>query len=187
MECPSCKNTANKVIDSRLTKDGISIRRRRQCLACLDRFTTYEATEERLLPILIRNKAGHGVTVTKFQTMLSFISSTLKVLSSETQQLHVKVRKYEKAQAVGEIKSKAVAKTAPEKKAQAKKPDVSRAKALTATDTVLKVIRRHKNGVDISRLKEKTGFNDKKIRNIVHRMRKLGKIKSKGRGIYIKA
>lgn len=45
MKCPFCQNTDNKVLDSRLTPDDISIRRRRECIKCEKRFTTYERVE----------------------------------------------------------------------------------------------------------------------------------------------
>ena len=45
MRCPKCDSLEDKVIDSRLSKDGESIRRRRECLACEVRFTTYEQIE----------------------------------------------------------------------------------------------------------------------------------------------
>ena len=53
MKCPSCSGMENKVIDSRLNKEGNVIRRRRECLSCSDRFTTYEKVE-RSLPLLIK-------------------------------------------------------------------------------------------------------------------------------------
>lgn len=46
MKCPFCRDLENKVIDSRLSKDGDLIRRRRECIACSRRFTTYERAEE---------------------------------------------------------------------------------------------------------------------------------------------
>ncbi|MGB5987675.1 MAG: transcriptional regulator NrdR [Desulfobacterales bacterium] len=54
MKCPFCGEIDNKVIDSRLSKDGIAIRRRRECIACSRRFTTYEHIEE--IPIMIIKK-----------------------------------------------------------------------------------------------------------------------------------
>ena len=45
MLCPKCSSIDDKVIDSRLSKDGTSIRRRRECLGCESRFTTYEQIE----------------------------------------------------------------------------------------------------------------------------------------------
>jgi len=52
MKCPFCADLDNKVIDSRLSKDGISIRRRRECLKCGRRFTTYERVEESQLLVI---------------------------------------------------------------------------------------------------------------------------------------
>ena len=56
MKCPFCGEIDNKVIDSRLSKDGNVIRRRRECLICTRRFTTYEHIEE--IPIMIIKKDG---------------------------------------------------------------------------------------------------------------------------------
>ncbi len=56
MKCPFCGETDNKVIDSRLSKDGNVIRRRRECIICSRRFTTYEHIEE--IPVMIIKKDG---------------------------------------------------------------------------------------------------------------------------------
>jgi transcriptional repressor NrdR len=56
MKCPFCSEIENKVIDSRLSKDASVIRRRRECLTCSRRFTTYEHIEE--IPIMIIKKDG---------------------------------------------------------------------------------------------------------------------------------
>jgi len=53
MKCPVCGEIEDKVIDSRLAKDNTAIRRRRQCLNCLKRFTTYERIEE-IVPFVIK-------------------------------------------------------------------------------------------------------------------------------------
>jgi transcriptional repressor NrdR len=53
VKCPFCANGENRVIDSRISKDGSAIRRRRECLACEKRFTTYEFVEE-VLPVLVK-------------------------------------------------------------------------------------------------------------------------------------
>ena len=53
MKCPFCSDLQNKVIDSRLSKDHNVIRRRRECLGCEKRFTTYERIEE-ILPLVIK-------------------------------------------------------------------------------------------------------------------------------------
>ncbi len=56
MKCPFCGHQDDKVIDSRSSSDGDAIRRRRECLACGRRFTTYEYVEER--PLLVVKKDG---------------------------------------------------------------------------------------------------------------------------------
>jgi len=53
MKCPYCTKINNKVIDSRLSKDGRMIRRRRECLECERRFTTYEKLED-VLPMIVK-------------------------------------------------------------------------------------------------------------------------------------
>jgi transcriptional repressor NrdR len=53
MKCPFCGNAENKVIDSRISKDGKAIRRRRECLGCNRRFTTYEYVED-ILPMVVK-------------------------------------------------------------------------------------------------------------------------------------
>lgn len=53
MKCPYCSEINNKVIDSRLSKDARAIRRRRECLTCERRFTTYEKLED-VLPMVVK-------------------------------------------------------------------------------------------------------------------------------------
>jgi hypothetical protein len=62
-----------------------------------------------------------------------------------------------------------------------------KAPTITATEQILKIVRRSRKGVDVPVLKAKTGFDDKKVRNIVFRASKEGKIKKVGRGIYVGA
>ena len=59
--------------------------------------------------------------------------------------------------------------------------------AVTAVDMVFDVIKRSRRGLGFSDIQAKTGFGDKKIRNIIFRLNKIGKIKRKSRGIYIAA
>ena len=56
MKCPFCGDQESKVVDSRHSDDGLSIRRRRECLACARRFTTYEIVES--LPIIVVKRDG---------------------------------------------------------------------------------------------------------------------------------
>ena len=56
MKCPYWGDQESKVVDSRHSEDGLSIRRRRECLACQKRFTTYETVES--LPVIVVKKDG---------------------------------------------------------------------------------------------------------------------------------
>lgn len=56
MKCPFCSDQESKVVDSRHSEDGLSIRRRRECMACQRRFTTYEIVES--LPIIVVKRDG---------------------------------------------------------------------------------------------------------------------------------
>lgn len=53
MKCPFCDSLDNRVVDSRLSKDGEVIRRRRECTTCAKRFTTYERVEEHV-PMIVK-------------------------------------------------------------------------------------------------------------------------------------
>lgn len=55
MRCPRCGSLDDKVVDSRLARDGVSIRRRRECLKCEYRFTTYESIDQATLSVVKRD------------------------------------------------------------------------------------------------------------------------------------
>ncbi len=73
------------------------------------------------------------------------------------------------------------------KSAQAAAPRMVRGpgKPMTASGQVLEVVKGFKQGVDFARLQNKTGFEDKKLRNIIFRLNKIGKIQRKSRGLYV--
>ncbi|HTY13258.1 MAG TPA: transcriptional regulator NrdR [Candidatus Omnitrophota bacterium] len=56
MKCPACDKDNDKVLDSRPTEDGLAIRRRRECLECGNRFTSYERVEEK--PVFVIKRDG---------------------------------------------------------------------------------------------------------------------------------
>lgn len=60
MKCPFCTSLDNKVIDSRLSKDGNVVRRRRECIECHRRFTTHERVEE-ILPVVIKKEGRREI------------------------------------------------------------------------------------------------------------------------------
>jgi hypothetical protein len=196
MECPFCGKIDTGVIDSRPTKEGTAIRRRRKCLACAGRFTTYESTPEQLLLLLMKTHAGRGATTKNSEAVLSFMSNVLQGLSGEIEKLVGEVGKPAPPKKVKKPKRRAAPK--PKKRAPVRKKIVARkpkkvparakkAKKLTATAEVLKVIKGYKKGVDVPKLKKKTGFADTKIRAIIFKASKEGKIKRVARGIYVSA
>ena len=63
MKCPYCAHLESKVVESRPSDEGASIRRRRECLACYKRFTTYETMES--LPLVVIKKDGSRQTFDK--------------------------------------------------------------------------------------------------------------------------
>ena len=81
----------------------------------------------------------------------------------------------------------AKATAAPKKKAPAKKPAVRTTRKQSPTVVVLKIIKRHKKGIDIPTLKKITGLPDNSIRSILYRAGKEGKIKRISRGVYASA
>jgi len=90
-----------------------------------------------------------------------------------------------KAKPVRKAKAKPKKTAAISKKVASKKTPAR--KKVTAADSVLAVISRSKKGIDSATLAEKTGFDKKKIANLVFKLSKQGKIKSISRGVYTKA
>jgi transcriptional repressor NrdR len=71
MKCPFCGDQESKVVDSRHSEDGASIRRRRECLACQRRFTTYEMVES--LPIIVVKRDGSRQTFDRNKILNSMV------------------------------------------------------------------------------------------------------------------
>ena len=115
---------------------------------------------------------------------LQIVNKDLKALSKKVDKMIVAVGKLEKPKVVK--KAKAV-KAKPIKKVAAKKPVVKEVTKVTAADTVLRIINRYKKGVGTATLVEKTGYNKKKVANIVFKLKKQGKITSVRMGVYVKA
>ncbi len=114
---------------------------------------------------------------------LRAVNKDLNSLSKKVDKMIVAVEKLEKPKVVK--KANAV-KAKPIKKVTAKKPAAKEVTKVTAADTVLRIINRYKKGVGTATLMEKTGYNQKKIANIVFKLKKQGKITSVGMGVYVK-
>ena len=67
MKCPFCAFAESKVVDSRPAEEGATIRRRRECLSCQNRFTTYEIMER--LPLIVVKKDGSRQTFDKVKLL----------------------------------------------------------------------------------------------------------------------
>lgn len=76
MKCPFCGYSDSKVVDSRPTDEGNSIRRRRECLSCGNRFTTYETVET--LPIVVVKKDGSRETFDKSKILSGLVKACEK-------------------------------------------------------------------------------------------------------------
>ena len=76
MRCPFCAHPESKVVDSRPSDEGSSIRRRRECLACHKRFTTYETMES--LPLMVIKKDGSRQTFDKTKLLNGMIRACEK-------------------------------------------------------------------------------------------------------------
>ncbi|HPF71692.1 MAG TPA: transcriptional regulator NrdR [Candidatus Krumholzibacteria bacterium] len=68
MKCPRCGSDEDKVIDSRAVRDGRAVRRRRECTACGERYTTYEGVETR--PIVVIKRSGQRVPYDRSKVIL---------------------------------------------------------------------------------------------------------------------
>lgn len=115
-----------------------------------------------------------------FKKDLMALKKGIRAIGKKVENLLNAFGKDVKAKVTKASKAKAV-KVKPVKKAPAKKKAVK----VTATDQVLKIINRSKKGVDNATLMKKTGFDAKKVRNIVFRTLKEGRIQRADRGIYI--
>ena len=76
MKCPFCGYTESKVIDSRPAEEGATIRRRRECLACQRRFTTYEIIER--LPLVVVKRDGSRQTFDKVKLINGMVRACEK-------------------------------------------------------------------------------------------------------------
>ena len=103
-------------------------------------------------------------------------------LKAVEKQLQALTKKVEKMLAAVETTEKPKAAQKAPAKAPAKKTNTS-----SAIDAVIGVIKRSKKAIDIETLKTKTGLQGQKLHNIVYILKKQGKIKSAGKGVYVKA
>jgi transcriptional repressor NrdR len=83
MRCPYCHGMEDRVVDSRTSQEGRSVRRRRECLACSRRFTTYESIEERQLLVTKRDGSSEPYSRQKVLTSLQLPCAKRPVTGSD--------------------------------------------------------------------------------------------------------
>ena len=105
---------------------------------------------------------------------LKKVSSDLKKMAGQVERL------------AGKLEAQSKAKAKPVKKTVVNKVSKKPAQP-TAADTVYKVIARLKKGADMAKIKQKTGYENRKIQNSVYKLKKQGRIKSPAKGVYVKA
>jgi hypothetical protein len=116
----------------------------------------------------------------EFDVALKAVADGLRTIAQGMEKL---AEKLEESTPKKQAKPKPASKTA----AKSEKATAKKAMKKTAADTVYTVIKRSKKGVTNATLAKKTGFDKKKIANIIFKLRKQGKIKSIDRGVYTKA
>ncbi|MFA4906106.1 MAG: transcriptional regulator NrdR [Candidatus Margulisiibacteriota bacterium] len=107
MKCPACNKDDDKVLDSRPTEDGLAIRRRRECNACGNRFTSYERVEEK--PLLVIKRDGRHEEFNRDKILAGIVRSCekrpveLEVIEEIVDLVEKKVRKAPKEMETAKI------------------------------------------------------------------------------------
>jgi transcriptional repressor NrdR len=87
MRCPQCDGTENRVVDTRTSRGGRAVRRRRECLECGERFTTYEYVEARTIQVLKRDGSAEDFDREKLVRSLRIACAKRPVSASEVEDL----------------------------------------------------------------------------------------------------
>ena len=111
MKCPFCANLESKVVDSRPADEGASIRRRRECLSCGKRFTTYETVES--LPLVVVKKDGSRQSFDKDMVLRGMIracekrpvpmETIVKIADTVEQELQNSLERETSTEKIGEL------------------------------------------------------------------------------------
>ena len=121
----------------------------------------------------------------EIDVFLKTVADGMKTMAVSIESLAEKLDMLAKAQYGEKLKRRKKSPAQPRKKTAQKVPP-KKGKTITAADTVFRVIKRSRKGVDTATLMEKTGFNQKKIANLVYKLKKQGMIKSVRKGVYVK-
>ena len=96
VRCPACESLDDKVVDSRASEDGGAIRRRRECLACSRRFTTYERLEEGAVSLVVRKRSGHSEPFDRAKIVAGLVSAAKNrpLTTSQLEELAMDVEEF---------------------------------------------------------------------------------------------
>ena len=105
MKCPFCGHLSDRVIDSRLAPEGDKIRRRRECLKCEKRFTTYERTEEIPIKVIKKDKSREDFDRVKLIAGISRACEKRAVSTEQIEEIVSVIEKYINKNGLKEILS----------------------------------------------------------------------------------
>ena len=105
MKCPFCGHLNDRVIDSRLSPEGDKIRRRRECLKCEKRFTTYERTEEIPIKVIKKDKSREDFDRLKLIAGISRACEKRAVSTEQIEEIVSVIEKYINKNGLKEIQS----------------------------------------------------------------------------------
>ena len=133
------------------------------------------------------------MTMKALKKELKSVVKSLKSLTKQTEKIAKALEKIQtpkpaKKRPIAKARKKTVTKKAVKKtvvKKARKKAAPKKATGKTATDTVLSIIKRSKKGLNTAALEKKTNFDAIKVRNIIFRLKRQGKVKSASRGMYV--
>ncbi|MGI6594020.1 MAG: transcriptional regulator NrdR [Christensenellales bacterium] len=108
MRCPYCDSLDSKVVDSRVSEDNTSIRRRRECLKCLKRYTTYERTEIISIRVIKNNDERQTFNIAKIKNGILKACEKRPVSTESINQAVDRIEKKIYANASDEISSKVI-------------------------------------------------------------------------------
>lgn len=103
MRCPQCDGADNRVVDTRTSRAGRAVRRRRECLECAERFTTYEYVEERTIQVLKRDGSAEEFDREKLVKSLQIACAKRPVSASQVETLADEIEDHLSQQAGVEV------------------------------------------------------------------------------------
>ena len=108
MKCPFCGHLNDRVIDSRLSPEGDKIRRRRECLQCEKRFTTYEHTEEIPIKVIKKDRSREDFDTGKLMAGISRACEKRAVSTEQIEEIVSHIEKYINKNGLKEIRSEII-------------------------------------------------------------------------------